>query len=90
MMFLSTPEIIILDEASSVLDVESERTIIDNIHQTFGDRTILTIAHRLHTVRNMERILVLDGGRIVEDGDHESLVSANGLYAYFMKNYLDF
>jgi len=72
--------ILILDEATSALDTESERLVQQAIDRLMQDRTVLVIAHRLATVRHADLILVLDGGRIVERGTHESLLLAGGLY----------
>ena len=72
--------ILILDEATSALDTESERLVQQAIDRLMRDRTVLVIAHRLATVRHADQILVLDGGRIVERGNHESLLAAGGLY----------
>lgn len=89
-LFLGKPSVIILDEASSVLDVEAEGRVLANIRQEFSRETIITIAHRLHTVRSAERILVLDEGRVVEDGTHDQLMAMGQTYAGFMGQYLDF
>jgi subfamily B ATP-binding cassette protein MsbA len=72
--------ILILDEATSALDTESERLVQQAIDRLMQDRTVLVIAHRLATVRHADLILVLDGGRIVEQGTHQSLLLAGGLY----------
>jgi len=73
--------ILLLDEATSALDAESERLVQDAIERLMAERTTLVIAHRLATVRKADRIIVMDGGRIVEEGTHESLSRAGGLYA---------
>jgi ATP-binding cassette subfamily B protein len=73
--------ILLLDEATSALDAESERAVQDALQRLKANRTMLVIAHRLATVRNADRILVLEQGRIVAEGDHESLVRRGGLYA---------
>lgn len=73
--------ILLLDEATSALDAESERLVQDALARLMQGRTTIVIAHRLATVRAADRIIVLDEGRIVEQGDHASLVSAGGLYA---------
>ena len=75
------PRILILDEATSALDYEAERAIQDNMRTMARGRTVLIIAHRLSTVRMADRIVVLDGGRVVEDGPHAALLSQGGLYA---------
>ena len=88
-LFLGTPDVIVLDEASSVLDPEAEQRIMRNVKRHFEGKTVISIAHRLHTVRDADRILVLDGGAIVEQGRHDELLAQQGLYHQFMQNYLD-
>ena len=73
--------ILLLDEATSALDAESERLVQDALDRLMAQRTTLVIAHRLATVRQADRIIVLDKGRIVEEGTHEALSRAGGLYA---------
>jgi ABC-type multidrug transport system fused ATPase/permease subunit len=80
-LFLKNPEIIILDEPTSALDSFSEDLITQSLEELFKGRTVIIIAHRLQTVKKADRILVLDSGRIVEDGDHESLVDKGGIYS---------
>ena len=76
----NTP-ILLLDEATSALDAESEKLVQDALDHLMKDRTTIVIAHRLATVRSADRIVVMDDGRIVEQGDHDSLIAKNGLYA---------
>ena len=73
--------ILLLDEATSALDAESERLVQDALDRLMASRTTLVIAHRLATVRQANRIVVMDGGRIVEQGTHDQLVDQGGLYA---------
>tara|TARA_R110000868_G_scaffold19843_3_gene84806 strand:+ start:292 stop:2079 length:1788 start_codon:yes stop_codon:yes gene_type:complete len=73
--------ILLLDEATSALDAESERLVQDALGRLIQGRTTIVIAHRLATVRAADRIIVMDEGRIVEQGDHASLVAQGGLYA---------
>ncbi|MBS1239944.1 MAG: ATP-binding cassette protein [Proteobacteria bacterium] len=73
--------ILLLDEATSALDAESERLVQDALERLMEDRTTLVIAHRLATVRAADRIVVMDGGKIVEQGNHAELSAAGGLYA---------
>ncbi len=77
---LKDAPILILDEATSALDNESERYIQQALETVTKDRTTLIIAHRLSTIENADRILVLDGGRIIEQGDHDSLLKQKGVY----------
>ncbi len=78
---LTNPRILIFDEATSALDYESERIIQNNMQAIAQDRTVLIIAHRLSTVRNADRIIVMDKGKIIEQGNHEGLIKHKGLYA---------
>jgi subfamily B ATP-binding cassette protein HlyB/CyaB len=78
---ITNPRILIFDEATSALDYESERLIQDNMAAICKDRTVFIIAHRLSTVRQCNRIIVMEKGRIVEQGNHHQLVAANGYYA---------
>jgi subfamily B ATP-binding cassette protein MsbA len=78
---LKDPAVLILDEATSNLDTESERLIEDAMSRLLVGRTTLIIAHRLSTVRRADRLVVLDRGRIVEEGTHTQLLDRRGLYA---------
>lgn len=79
--FLADPAVLVLDEATSSLDVPTERLIQSALSTVFADRTALVIAHRLSTVRTADRVLVVDAGRIVEDGPPTALLAAGGRYA---------
>jgi ATP-binding cassette subfamily B protein len=78
---LKDAPILLLDEATSALDAESERAVQEALDVLMRGRTTLVIAHRLATVRSADRILVMDAGRIVEEGPHEALLARGGLYA---------
>ena len=78
---LQDPEILILDEATSAVDTKTELMIQQSIDRLTEGRTTLAIAHRLSTIREADRILVLEGGRVVERGDHDTLLEADGRYA---------
>ena len=79
-MFLRNPKILILDEATSALDNETERQIQKAMQKLSENRTTITVAHRLATVRNSNRILVLEHGSITEEGSHENLMNLRGVY----------
>jgi subfamily B ATP-binding cassette protein HlyB/CyaB len=78
---ITNPRILIFDEATSALDYESERIIQDNMRQIVKGRTVIIIAHRLSAVRQCDRIITIEKGRIVEDGSHEGLSRSGGRYA---------
>jgi subfamily B ATP-binding cassette protein MsbA len=77
---LRDPPVLILDEATAALDAEAEREVQQAVARLMAGRTVLMIAHRLATIRGADRIVVLEGGRVVETGSHEALVAAGGLY----------
>ena len=79
------PQILILDEATSELDSKSEQLIQQAIVELGASRTIFTIAHRLSTIRHADNILVIENGRIAEEGNHERLLETNGSYAEFLR-----
>ncbi|KUP94853.1 ABC transporter ATP-binding protein [Tritonibacter horizontis] len=82
-VILKNAPILLLDEATSALDSEVEAAIQKTLYGMMEGKTVIAIAHRLSTIAQMDRILVLDEGKIVEEGTHEALLSANGLYAQF-------
>lgn len=82
-VFLKNPPIIILDEATSALDNESEFAVAQSLAKLSEGRTTLTIAHRLSSIRNSDRILVLTENGIVEEGNHENLLEKKGIYYHF-------
>ncbi len=77
---LKGPRVLILDEATSALDAESEHLVQQALENLMAGRTTLVIAHRLSTVKSADRIVVLDSGRVVEQGSHDALIEAGGLY----------
>ena len=78
---LKDAPLLLLDEATSAVDNETEAALQRSIEQVTQGRTAIIIAHRLSTIRNADRIIVLEGGVVVEDGKHEDLLLLNGVYA---------
>lgn len=87
--FLRDPELLLLDEATSALDAASEKAIQDALDRLMKGRTSLVIAHRLSTVRSADRIAVMEGGRIVEIGDHDTLMASGGRYRELVEHQLE-
>jgi ATP-binding cassette subfamily B protein len=83
------PELIFLDEATSSLDANNEKTIMENLGEFFKGKTVIVIAHRLSTVKNADQIVVLEGGKIAEVGNHQTLILAKGKYFELVKNQLE-
>ena len=79
-VFLKNPPILILDEATSALDNESEYVVSQSLERLAEGRTTVTIAHRLTTIQNADRILVLSDGKIAEEGSHQKLLEKKGIY----------
>lgn len=78
---ITEPRILLLDEATSALDYESEAAVMANMAAISKGRTVISIAHRLNTLRHADRILVLDEGQVIEEGSHEQLLEQSGVYA---------
>jgi ATP-binding cassette subfamily B protein len=82
------PRILILDDALSAVDVNTERTILGHLRRQFGQRTIVIVSHRISTVQDADHILVLEDGRVAESGTHDILLSMNGIYASLYRKQL--
>ena len=80
-VILKDAPILLLDEATAALDSEVEAAIQDSLKDLMRDKTVIAIAHRLSTIAALDRLVVMDEGRIVEEGTHEALLRARGLYA---------
>ena len=83
------PDIIIFDEATNSLDANNEKVIVENLSEFFEGKTVIIVAHRLSTVRNADKIVVLDSGRIIEAGSHDDLIGKKGAYYNLVKNQLE-
>ena len=83
------PKFIFLDEATNSLDANNERMIVEKLYDFYQGRTVVVVAHRLSTVRNADQIIVLDKGRVVEIGNHETLTAKRGAYYNLVKNQLE-
>jgi ATP-binding cassette, subfamily B, bacterial len=83
------PEYLFFDEATNALDANNESIIMNNLQHFFEGRTVVIVAHRLSTVRNADNIIVLDKGRIIEQGTHYELTSQKGEYYKLVKNQLE-
>ena len=82
-------DFIFLDEATNALDANNEREIMEQLHAFYKGRTVVVVAHRLSTVRDADKIVVLDKGRIVEEGTHQELTALRGTYYKLVKNQLE-
>ena len=80
-MILTDPKVVILDEATSALDTTTESRLHDSLQRFLKDRTTIIIAHRLSAVKQADRVLVFEGGQIIEEGHHSELINSDGLYA---------
>ena len=83
--FLKDAPILLLDEATSALDTESEEVIRDSLERLMAGRTVIAIAHRLSTLRRFDRIVVIDDGRVVEDGPPGTLMEKEGHFSRLVK-----
>ena len=83
------PQYIFLDEATNALDANNERTIVENLMEFYKGKTVVVVAHRLSTVKNADRIVVIDKGEIIETGRHQELIANRGAYYNLVKNQLE-
>ena len=83
------PDFIFLDEATNALDAKNEKAIVENLDEFYMGRTVVVVAHRLSTVKNADQIIVLDSGKVVESGNHASLIEKKGAYYNLVKNQLE-
>jgi len=87
-MIIADPQVVIFDESTSALDVHTETKLFNALEPILKEKTLITIAHRLSTVKNADTIYVLDGGKIIEEGTHDELENQDGHYNQFIKNQL--
>ena len=83
------PDFIFLDEATNALDANNERTIMDNMNKFYRGKTVVIVAHRLSTVQNADNIIVLENGKVIEEGTHSELTIKKGAYYALVKNQLE-
>lgn len=83
------PTFIFLDEATNALDAKNEKVIVENLNRFYKGRTVVVVAHRLSTVKNADQIVVLDNGKVMEIGSHNSLIEKQGVYFNLVKNQLE-
>jgi len=83
------PEYIFFDEATNALDANNEKVILENLHSFFENKTVVIVAHRLSTVKNADKIVVLHEGEIVEEGTHSELALKKGYYYELVRNQLE-
>ena len=83
------PDFIFLDEATNALDAKNEKVIVENLDEFYKGRTVVVVAHRLSTVKNADQIIVLDRGKVVESGNHATLIEKKGAYYNLVKNQLE-
>ena len=83
------PDFIFLDEATNALDAKNERAIVENLNEFYKGRTVIIVAHRLSTVKNADQIIVIEKGKIIETGNHVSLIEKKGAYYNLVKNQLE-
>lgn len=83
------PDFIFLDEATNALDAKNEKVIVENLDEFYKGRTVVVVAHRLSTVKNADQIIVLDSGKVVESGNHTTLIEKKGAYYNLVKNQLE-
>ena len=83
------PEFLFFDEATNALDANNERIIMDNLCEFYREKTVVIVAHRLSTVQNAGNIIVLEKGKIIEEGTHRELTEKHGAYYTLVKNQLE-
>ena len=83
------PNYIFLDEATNSLDARNEKAIVENLDKFYSGRTVVIVAHRLSTVRNADRIIAIEDGKVAESGSHNELITKRGVYYNLIKNQLE-
>ena len=83
------PEFLFFDEATNALDANNEKEIMKHLHDFYKGKTVVVVAHRLSTVRDAGKIVVLDKGQVTEEGTHQELIAKQGLYYQLVKNQLE-
>jgi ATP-binding cassette, subfamily B, bacterial len=79
--FYAAPPVLILDEPTSAIDAEAEFEIFNNLEQQYTDKTLILVSHRFSTVRNAAKIIVLEDGKLKEQGTHDQLITQDGIYS---------